>query len=206
MGGSGACIGAAAAIGRIKPKDVEVHFILPACENMVSERAIHPGDILTASNGKTVEIMNTDAEGRMCLADALVYAEKLGDMDAIIDIATLTGAIIVSLGHELAGFWSPSDELAELIQKSSEKGRERIWRMPLVEEYRESLKSKCADLKNIGERYGSSITAALFLSEFVETKKWAHLDIAGTAWVDKKGGATGYGVKTLVGLAESITQ
>lgn len=174
---------------------------------MISEKAIHPGDVLTASNGKTVEIMNTDAEGRLCLADALVYAEKLGEMDAIIDIATLTGAIIVALGHELAGFWSSSDELAErLLKVSKATGTDKLWRMPLVEEYKDSLKSNCSDIKNIGDRGGSSITAALFLKEFVKSDKWAHVDIAGTAFVDKKGGPTGYGVKLLTGFAEDITK
>jgi len=206
MGGSGAVLGAAAAIGRIRPEGVEVHFIAPACENMISEKAIHPGDILTGSNGKTVEIINTDAEGRMCLADALVYAEGLGGMDAIIDIATLTGAIISALGHEMAGFWSPDDALAESISTAAKEGSEKIFRMPLIPEYGESLKSKCADLANIGVRSGSSIAAALFLKEFVKTDKWAHIDIAGTAWVDKKGGATGYGVKTMVKFAENITK
>ena len=127
-------------------------------------------------------------------------------MDAIIDLATLTGTIIVALGHELAGFWTPDDDMAERLQKASKAGSERLWRMPLVSELKETLKSPCADMKNIGSRYGASIVAALFLKEFVKTDKWAHIDIAGTAWVDKKGGATGYGVKTLLNFAEGITE
>lgn len=207
MAGSGAVLGTAAAIGRLRPDNVEVHFIMPACENMVSDRAIHPGDILTASNGKTVEVMNTDAEGRLCLADALVYAENLGDMDLIVDIATLTGAIVVSLGNEVAGFWTPCDEVAAQVTEAGKASGEELWRMPLVSSYAEQLKSKAADLRNIGTgRGGSSITAALFLQEFVKLDKWTHIDIAGTAWSEKKGGPTGYGVKTMLNLVESFTK
>lgn len=204
MGGSGSVLGAAAAIGRIKPKGVQIHFIMPACENMISERAIHPGDILTASNGKTVEVINTDAEGRLCLADALVFAENLGDVDAIIDCATLTGAIITALGSDVAGFWTPSDQLADALMDASKKGNENLWRMPLVESYDEHLKSKCADFRNLGTRGGSSIQAALFLKKFVNIDNWAHLDIAGTAWGEN--GATGFGVKTLLNYAEFVSQ
>lgn len=207
MGGSGVALGTAKAIGEIKPKGIEVHFIMPAVENMLSDKAIHPGDILKASNGKTIEVLNTDAEGRLCLADALVYAEKLGDVDYIVDMATLTGACIVSLGNDVAGLWSSSDELAESLVKSGEEVGESMWRMPLYEDYAEQLKSKIADLKNIGAgRAGSSITAALFLKEFVTTKNWAHIDMAGPVWSDKKGGATGYGVKTMVKWLESVVE
>lgn len=199
MGGSAVALGTAKVIGELKPADVEVHFLMPAVENMIGDRAIHPGDILKASNGKTVEVINTDAEGRLCLADALVYGENLGDMDYMIDIATLTGAIIISLGNDVAGLWSPSDEFAETLVSASKQAGESMWRMPLVDEYAEQLKSKIADLRNIGTgRAAGSITAALFLREFVRSKNWAHLDIAGTVWSEKKGGATGYGVKTMV--------
>lgn len=205
MGGSGVALGTAKAIGEIKPKGVEVHFIMPAVENMLSDKAIHPGDILKASNGKTIEVLNTDAEGRLCLADALVYAENLGDVDYIVDMATLTGACIVSLGNDMAGVWSSSDELAQAIVSSGEEVGESMWRMPLYEDYAEQLKSKIADLRNIGAgRAGSSITAALFLKEFVKTKNWAHIDMAGPVWSEKKGGATGYGVKTMVKWLESV--
>lgn len=207
MGGSGVCLGTAKAVGQLKPKGVEVHFIMPAVENMIGNRAIHPGDILKASNGKTVEILNTDAEGRLALADALVYAENLGDVDYIVDLATLTGAIITSLGNDVAGMWSPSDEMADTLLECSRAVGEGLWRMPLVDEYAEQMKSKIADLRNIGAgRAGSSIQAALFLREFVKTKNWAHLDIAGTVWSDKKGGATGYGVKTMVNWIESFIE
>lgn len=199
MGGAAVALGTAKVIGMLKPKDVEVHFIMPAVENMIGDRAIHPGDILKSSNGKTVEVINTDAEGRLCLADALVYAEELGDVDYIVDIATLTGAIIVSLGNDVAGMWSPSDEFADVLLNASKLCGEAMWRMPLVNDYKEGLKSKIADLRNIGAgRAAGSITAALFLKEFVKTNNWAHLDIAGTVYSDKKGGATGYGVKTMV--------
>lgn len=207
MGGSGVCLGTAKTVGQLKPKGVEVHFIMPAVENMIGNLAIHPGDILKASNGKTVEILNTDAEGRLALADALVYAENLGDVDYVVDLATLTGAIITSLGNDVAGMWSPSDELAETLLECSKATGEGLWRMPLVDEYAEQMKSKIADLRNIGAgRAGSSIQAALFLREFVKTKNWAHLDIAGTVWSEKKGGATGYGVRTMVNWIETFVE
>lgn len=200
MGGSAAVLGAAKAIGLQQPEGVEVHFIVAATENMISDRAMRPGDILTASNGKTIEVANTDAEGRLTLADALVFAEGLGDMDAIIDTATLTGACIVALGDEYAGLWSPNEDLAKDILDSSQASGDKIWRMPLAMEYMELCKSPIADLKNVGPRAGGAITAALFLSEFVDIKKtaWAHIDIAGPVWNDKKGGATGFGVGLLV--------
>lgn len=207
MGGSAVALGTAKVVGALKPDNVEVHFIMPAVENMIGDRAIHPGDILKASNGKTVEVLNTDAEGRLCLADALVYAENLGDVDYVVDIATLTGAIIVSLGNDVAGMWSSSDELADTLTNAGKAVGEALWRMPLVDEYVEQLKSKIADLRNIGTgRAAGSITAALFLREFVKTKNWAHLDIAGTVWSEKKGGATGYGVKTMYQWIESLSQ
>lgn len=199
MGGSAVVLGTAKTIGEMKPQGIQIEFIMPAVENMLSDKAIHPGDILTGSNGKTVEIINTDAEGRLCLGDALVYAEKLGDVDYIVDLATLTGAVLVSLGSDVAGVWSPNEELANSLKGCGENVGEKMWHMPLVEEYAESLKSRIADLKNIGVGCSAgSITAALFLKEFVETKNWAHIDMAGTVWAEKKDGATGYGVKTMV--------
>lgn len=207
MGGSAVVLGTAKIVGETKPDNVEIHFIMPAVENMIGDRAIHPGDILKASNGKTVEVLNTDAEGRLCLADALVYAENLGDVDYVVDLATLTGAIIISLGNDVAGMFTTSDELADSLSKAGKEVGEALWRMPLVDEYAEQLKSKIADLRNIGTgRAGSSIVAALFLREFVKTKNWAHLDIAGTVWSDKKGGATGYGVKTMYNWIESLSE
>ncbi|CAM9123941.1 unnamed protein product [Discosporangium mesarthrocarpum] len=196
MGGAACTLGAAQAIGRLKPPGVEAHFIVAACENMVSEKAMRPGDVLTASNGKTIEVINTDAEGRLTLADALVFAESLG-VDAIIDTATLTGAIIVSLGNDYCGMWSSDEDLANQLKEASAETGEKMWQMPLVEEYKELIKSKCADIRNSCGRAGSSITAALFLKEFVKKTPWAHLDIAGPVWDHKGGAATGYGVKLL---------
>lgn len=201
MGGAAATLGAAKAIAQIKP-DVEVHFVSAVTENMISGHAMHPGDILTASNGKTIEVGNTDAEGRLTLADALVFTEKLG-VDAIVDLATLTGACIVALGDDIAGMWTPDDTLAEQLAKAADLAGEKLWRMPLEEKYFDSMKSSIADMKNIGGRAGGAITAALFLKQFVKDTAWAHLDVAGPVWADKEfgynnAGATGYGVRTLV--------
>jgi leucyl aminopeptidase len=203
MGGSAAVLGAARAIAEIRPAGLEVHVIVASCENMISGGAIHPGDILTASNGKTIEVNNTDAEGRLTLADALVYACRL-EPDAIVDLATLTGACVIALGEEIAGLWSPSDTLAAALLAAGRAGGEAFWRMPLRGSYKDGLKSPIADLKNTGPRPGGSITAALFLKDFVsQGLPWAHLDIAGTVWTDKPrgadpAGATGFGVRTLV--------
>ncbi len=201
MGGAAATFGAAKAIGQLKP-DVEVHFISAVTENMISGHAMHPGDILKASNGKTIEVNNTDAEGRLTLADALVFAEKLG-VDAIVDLATLTGACVIALGDDIAGLFTPNDTVAQELLQASEKAGEKLWRMPMEEKYFEGIKSPIADLKNTGPRPGGSITAALFLKQFVQETPWAHLDIAGPVWADKENGvnnsgATGYGVRTLV--------
>lgn len=201
MAGAGATLGAAKVIGLLKP-DVEVHFIVAATENMISGHALHPGDILTASNGKTIEINNTDAEGRLTLADALVFADKLG-LDAVVDLATLTGACIIALGDDIAGLWSPADQLAESLLKAAQHAGEKFWRMPLEDKYFDGLKSMIADMKNTGPRAGGSITAALFLKQFVKNTAWAHLDVAGPVWTEKENGynnagATGFGVRTLV--------
>ncbi|HEY9845986.1 MAG TPA: hypothetical protein V6D03_07280, partial [Candidatus Caenarcaniphilales bacterium] len=201
MAGSAATLGAAKVIAQLQP-DVEVHFIVAATENMISGRALHPGDILTASNGKTIEINNTDAEGRLTLADSLVFAEKLG-VDAIVDLATLTGACVVALGDDIAGLWTPEEKIATQLTQASELAGEKLWRMPLEEKYFEVMKSPIADMKNTGSRAGGSITAALFLKQFVKETPWAHLDVAGPVWSDKENGynnagATGYGVRTLV--------
>lgn len=201
MGGGAATLGAAKAIAQLKP-DVEVHFICAATENMISGRAMHPGDILTASNGKTIEVNNTDAEGRLTLADALVFAEKLG-VDAIVDLATLTGACVVALGDDIAGLWSTDEGLASQLQQASKAAGEKFWEMPMEDKYFEGLKSQIADMKNTGPRAGGSITAALFLKQFIKETPWAHLDIAGPVWADKENGvnnagATGFPVRTLV--------
>jgi len=197
MAGAAAVFGAAKTIGQLKPDGVEVHFIAAAAENMISAEAYRPGDILTASNGKTVEIGNTDAEGRLTLADALVYAEKL-KVDYIIDVATLTGACMVALGLKYAGVWSSDDAMAKMILDCGKATGEQVWHMPLVSEYRKDFDSKYADMNNIGGRFGGAIIAAVFLKEFVEKTPWAHIDIAGTAWDQKEGLATGFAVRTLV--------
>lgn len=197
MGGAAAVLGCAKAIAAIKPAGVEVHFIVAACENMISGGGMRPGDILTASNGKTIEVNNTDAEGRLTLADALVYASNL-KVDKIVDLATLTGACIIALGNEIGGMFTPFDELAEELSASSKRGGEKLWRMPMEESYWEMMKSGIADMVNTGGRPGGSITAALFLKHYVdENIPWAHLDIAGPVWKDKTGG-TGFAVATLV--------
>lgn len=196
MGGAAATLGAAQAVAELEPPHVEVHFIIAACENMVSGKGMRPGDILTASNGKTIEVNNTDAEGRLTLADALVYAEGQG-VERCLDIATLTGACIVALGDKVGGMFTQDDEIASSVTKASGQVGERFWRMPMEPAYKDQLKSLVADMKNTGGRAGGSITAALFLSEFVKKMKWAHLDIAGPVWDEKQGGATGFGAATL---------
>lgn len=202
MGGAAATFGAASAIAQLQPEAVEVHFISAITENMISGHAMHPGDILKASNGKTIEVNNTDAEGRLTLADALVFAEKLG-VDAIVDLATLTGACIVALGDYIGGLWSSDEQLATEIKKASESAGEKFWQLPLEEPYFEIMKSEIADMKNTGSRAGGAITAALFLKQFVKDTPWAHLDIAGPVWTEKphgvdNSGATGFPVRTLV--------
>ncbi|MEO1005810.1 MAG: leucyl aminopeptidase [Cyanobacteria bacterium J06638_38] len=201
MGGGAATLGAAKAIAQLKP-DVEVHFICAATENMISGKAMHPGDILKAANGKTIEVNNTDAEGRLTLADALVYAEKL-EVDAIVDLATLTGACIVALGNDIAGLWSTDDTLAEEMKTAAESAGEKFWQLPMEDRYFEGLKSQIADMKNTGPRAGGSITAALFLKQFIKDTPWMHLDVAGPVWADSPNGvnnkgATGFPVRTLV--------
>ena len=169
---------------------------------MISGEAVRPGDVLTASNGKTIEVANTDAEGRLTLADALVYAEKL-QPKAIVDLATLTGACIVALGDDVAGVFTQSDELAQELSSASKKAREQVWRMPLPDAYEEQIKSKIADLVNVGPRAGGAITAALFLGHFVDKVPHAHVDIAGPVWNGKDSCATGFGAKTMAAWVEA---
>jgi leucyl aminopeptidase len=199
MGGAGATLGAAHAIADIKPAGVEIHFVIASCENMVDGRGLRPGDILVASNGKTVEINNTDAEGRLTLADALLFAQNQCGAEAIVDIATLTGACMIALGDGVGGMYASTDDVANAITAAAKAAGEKLWRMPLEETYLEQLKSPVADLKNTGGRMGGSITAALFLKEFVDISKiqWSHLDIAGPVWQEKNGGATGFGAQLL---------
>ncbi|KAL7500887.1 hypothetical protein ACHAWT_010388 [Skeletonema menzelii] len=194
-GGAAAVLGAARAVGQNQPEGVEAHFIVAACENMISGRAVVPSDILTASNGKTVEVLNTDAEGRLTLADALVFADKECECESIIELSTLTGACMISLGQKICGVWTDNDDLAKSLEEVSKVTGDKSWRMPMAAEYKEQLKSKVADMTNLGGRYGGAITAALFLTEFVDKKKpFAHIDIAGPVWDDATG-ATGFGAK-----------
>ena len=163
-----------------------------SAENMPGGQATKPGDVVTSMSGKTIEILNTDAEGRLVLCDALTYADRF-DPDVVIDFATLTGACIVALGTEASGLMSNSDELSEELLAAGQATGDRAWRLPVWDEYQSQLDSNFADMANIGGRWAGTITAACFLSRFTEDYKWAHLDIAGTAWNmgGKNKGATG---------------
>ncbi|MFP4159878.1 MAG: leucyl aminopeptidase [Desulfobacterales bacterium] len=184
--------------------------VIPLVENMPSGTAYRPGDIVKTASGKTVEIGNTDAEGRMILADALDYAVRQYSPDALIDLATLTGACKVALGEKIAGVFSPDSKLSGLIAESGRKTHERCWSMPMPDDYREMLKSDFADIKNVGQnRWGGAIAAALFLSEFTGGSIWAHIDIAGPAYAGSSGdycppGGTGFGVRLLMDLIEKL--
>ena len=210
MGGAAATLGAARAISKLQPKGVEVHFIVAACENMISGRpgALRPGDIVRASNGKTIEVNNTDAEGRLTLADALVYATRELQCGRVVDIATLTGACVVGLGDQVAGLFTRSNEFAEQLGAAATVAGERQWRLPMHQGYWEQMKSQVADMKNAGGREGGAITAALFLEKFVEgsDSAWAHIDVAGPVWNTKLGRATGAGVGTLTELVLSCSK
>jgi leucyl aminopeptidase len=209
MAGCAAMLGVMSALPELLP-DVEVHGISGICENMPSGKAVKPGDIVRTMNGKTIEILNTDAEGRVTLADTLHYGSTLKP-DFLIDLATLTGAVMVALGQEVAGVFSNSKKLAEKLLAAANEEGELLWELPLVDEYRASMKSGSADLKNIsGSSYGGAITAGVFLEEFVGKTPWAHLDIAGPAWAEKDTvphqpiGATGFGVRTLLQFLENL--
>ncbi len=188
---------------------IEIHGIFAACENMPSGKAIRPGDIVQTMSGKTIEILNTDAEGRVTLADSLHYATTLNP-DYIVDLATLTGACMVALGEGIAGLMTNDKKLGDKLKSASEVSGEPIWELPLPREYRELTVSKFADLKNIAGKMGGAITAGLFLEEFVDELPWAHLDIAGPAFVEHETvpylplGATGFGVRTLIHFLNKI--
>jgi leucyl aminopeptidase len=204
MAGAAAVIAALAAIAQLKPK-INVTAIVPATENLPSGTALKPGDILKAMNGKTIEVISTDAEGRLILADALSYAVKQG-FSPLIDLATLTGACRVALGLSYSGLFGNDQGWIDRVLKAAERAGERMWHMPMPEQYKEQIKSEIADVKNTGNRYGGAITAALFLAEFVDETPWVHIDIAGPRLSHKENGytvkgATGVGVRTLVELA-----
>ena len=208
MAGAAAVVGMMSVVAQIKPK-YEVIGVIPAVENMPGGGAIKPGDIVTAYNGKTIEIINTDAEGRLILADALAYTEDVFKPDMIIDFATLTGSSVVALGDKMAALFTNSDKLAEIMLKAGEISSDLLWRMPLIEPYLEEIKSDYADLKNIGSRWGGAVTAAKFLEQFIDKAIWAHVDIAGTAYNVShkkflKKGATGYGPKLFAEMLTSI--
>lgn len=210
MAGAASVLGAARAIGEIQPEGVEIHFVTPSAENSISGEAMKPQDIFRGYGKKTVEIHNTDAEGRLILADALAYIQEF-EPEVIIDLATLTGACVVALGETTAGLFSNDDTLAESILAAAKASGEDIWRMPLNKKLDKELDTPMADMKNIGSRWGGAITAALFLNRWIEDDfegAWAHLDIAGPAYSDKESalspaGGTGFAVSTLVELAMS---
>ena len=187
MGGAASVLGTLRAVAQLKAK-VNLIGVIPACENMPSGRAIKPGDVVTSLSGQTIEILNTDAEGRLILCDALTYAERFKPA-VIVDIATLTGACVIALGHHRSGLFSPDDALAAELLAAGEQAADPAWRMPLDDEYDEALKSSFADMANVGSRAGGAITAAMFLKRFTARQRWAHLDVAGTAW--KSGAAKG---------------
>jgi len=194
------------AVAEEKPKGINIIALVPATDNMSGAAALKPGDVITHYNGKTCEVVNTDAEGRLILADALAYGIKRFKPDAVVDIATLTGAVIIGLGHHRTGLLSNNDNLADQILAAGAACAEPLWRLPLGPEYTKQLKSEVADLKNVGGRDAGTITAACFLQEFVGKTPWAHLDIAGTAWgfteksyIPPKG-PSGIGTRTLLAL------
>ncbi len=196
MCGAASVLGTLQAVATMGLK-LNVIGIIPTCENMPSGRAIKPGDIVTSMSGQTIEILNTDAEGRLILCDALTYAAKF-EPDSVVDIATLTGACVIALGHVATGLFSNQDALAQELLSAGEQTQDRAWHMPLWEEYQPLLDSNFADMQNIGGRAGGSITAACFLARFTKEYRWAHLDIAGTAWKSGKDkGATGRPVPLL---------
>ena len=207
--------GAAAVIGTLETAaklDLPLHItgLIPSTENLPSGSAYKPGDIITMMNGKSVEIVNTDAEGRMILGDALHYASELKP-DHIIDYATLTGACVVALGSEAAGLFSNDDELARKLIECGERVGERLWRLPEWDEYKELIRSDWADMKNSGGRWGGASSAAVFLKEFVNCPSWAHLDIAGTAYAEHETprearGATGAGVRVTLAWLELLSR
>jgi len=207
MAGGATMIGAMRAIALLKPK-VKVIGIVCATENMPSGHAQKPGDVQIAMSGKSIEIINTDAEGRLVLADGLYYARQLG-CTHLVDAATLTGAVVVALGYNNAGIFSNDDDMYERFRNANAKAGEKMWRMPLDDEYREQIRSSIADIVNSGGRWGGAITAAMFLKEFAEDTPWIHLDIAGTAWMEEQKpwiakGPSGIALRSLVEFVQSF--
>jgi leucyl aminopeptidase len=200
MSGAGSVLGAIRALAGMRAP-VNVVGVIPTCENMPGGNATRPGDIVTTMSGQTVEILNTDAEGRLILCDALTYAERFSP-DAVVDIATLTGACVIALGHVASGLFANDQKLADEVIAAGEDAWDRVWQMPIWEDYQEQLRSNFADMANIGGRPGGSITAACYLARFTRKLKWAHLDVAGTAWRGGRDkGSTARPVPLLVRLA-----
>jgi leucyl aminopeptidase len=207
MAGGATMIGAMRAIALLKPK-VKITAVICATENMPSGKAQKPGDVQIAMSGKSIEIINTDAEGRLVLADGLYYARQLG-CTHLIDAATLTGAVVVALGSINAGIFANDDPMYARFSKALDKAGEKMWRMPLDDEYQEIIRSNIADIVNSGGRYGGAITAAMFLKEFAEDVPWLHLDIAGTAWTEEQKpwiakGPSGIALRSLVEFAKDF--
>jgi leucyl aminopeptidase len=202
MGGAGAVAGAMMALAGRKAK-AHVIGVCGLVENMPDGNAQRPGDVVTSMSGQTIEVINTDAEGRLVLCDAITWVQKTYGVKTVIDLATLTGAMIISLGHEHGGLFSNDDGLADKILSSAKASGDTLWRFPMGDAYDKLIDSPIADMKNVGPRYGGSITAAQFIKRFVEDGvKWAHLDIAGMVWAAKPGatwdkGATGFGVRLI---------
>src|SRR4029079_13343522 len=207
MSGGGGVICAMSAIARLK-LPVRCVAVIPMTENMPGGHAIKPGDVLTSADGKTVEIINTDAEGRLILGDGLWLARQRGATH-LVDLATLTGACVVALGKTTSGLFGTPPQWVEDVRRASERAGDRSWPMPVFDDYKEQLKSEIADLSNTGGRPGGAITAALFIKEFTGDLPWVHIDIAGTAWAEEPKpyqpkGATGVSVRTLVELARDV--
>jgi leucyl aminopeptidase len=206
MSGGATVLGAMNALGRLKPAGVRVIGLVAAAENMPGGRALKPGDVLTASNGMTIEVNNTDAEGRLVLSDALSYAHRFKP-DAVIDLATLTGAVVIALGSQCAGALGNDQDLVDAVIASGKRTGERLWQLPTWPEYNDLLKSDIADMKNSGGREAGTIAGAMFLAQFAAGYPWVHLDIAGVAWNDRDKpygprGAVGFGVRLLIDYLE----
>jgi len=200
MSGAASVLGAVHALAAMKAP-LNLVGVIPACENMPGGEASRPGDVVTTLSGQTVEILNTDAEGRLILCDALTYAERFAPQ-AVLDIATLTGACVIALGHVASGLFANDQQLADAVREAADDAWDRVWQMPLWEDYQEQLRSNFADMANIGGRPAGSITAASFLARFMRKQRWAHLDIAGTAWKSgREKGSTGRPVPLLVRFA-----
>ncbi len=209
MAGGATMLGVMQALSQLKPR-VRVRALIPATENMPSGKAYKPGDVITSMSGKTIEVLNTDAEGRLVLADALTYAKQLG-CTVLIDAATLTGAVMIALGNITTGVFGWNQEWVERVLASARACGERMWQLPVDDEYRELYKSMIADIANTGGRYGGAITGAMFVGEFAGETPWVHLDIAGTRWSNEEKpylakGPTGHGLRTLVHLVTSLSK